>query len=147
MEREGERERGGKRERGGGRERAMEREGEREGERESDGEGGRERGGRERDREMERERWREREREREGEREGGRDVARVNSKGLIKSFQGTDTRKRAPTLAFQFKKSLDALMKTLSLCQPFFVRCIKPNEFKKPLVRTKTEMILFRSSS
>ncbi|XP_076454167.1 myosin-VIIa-like isoform X2 [Babylonia areolata] len=47
---------------------------------------------------------------------------------------GKDTRKRAPTLSAQFKTSLDMLMKTLSLCQPFFVRCIKPNEFKKPLM-------------
>ena len=47
---------------------------------------------------------------------------------------GSETRKRAPTLSAQFKKSLDALMRTLSACQPFFVRCIKPNELKKPKV-------------
>ncbi|CAG5130123.1 unnamed protein product, partial [Candidula unifasciata] len=47
---------------------------------------------------------------------------------------GTETRKKSPTLAFQFKKSLEQLMNTLSTCQPFFVRCIKPNEFKKPLI-------------
>ncbi|XP_071164800.1 myosin-VIIa-like isoform X4 [Mytilus edulis] len=46
---------------------------------------------------------------------------------------GADTRKRAPTLGAQFKKSLDSLMKTLEACQPFFVRCIKPNEYKRPL--------------
>ena len=46
---------------------------------------------------------------------------------------GQDTRKRAPTLGAQFKKSLESLMKTLEACQPFFVRCIKPNEFKRPL--------------
>uniref|UniRef100_A0A1I8GD03 Myosin VIIa n=1 Tax=Macrostomum lignano TaxID=282301 RepID=A0A1I8GD03_9PLAT len=46
---------------------------------------------------------------------------------------GVETRKRAPTLSLQFKKSLEALMKTLTQCQPFFVRCIKPNELKKPL--------------
>ncbi|CAH1781656.1 unnamed protein product [Owenia fusiformis] len=61
------------------------------------------------------------------------------NKFLSKMFEkeytmGTETRKRTPTLGTQFKKSLESLMKTLSACQPFFVRCIKPNEQKKPLM-------------
>ena len=46
---------------------------------------------------------------------------------------GSETRKRTPTLGAQFKKSLDSLMATLNACSPFFVRCIKPNEYKKSM--------------
>ncbi|PSN40482.1 Myosin-VIIa [Blattella germanica] len=43
-----------------------------------------------------------------------------------------DTKKQAMTLSRQFRKSLEVLMKTLGSCQPFFIRCIKPNSVKKP---------------
>ncbi|XP_042638986.1 unconventional myosin-VIIb [Orycteropus afer afer] len=49
-------------------------------------------------------------------------------------FKSADSTKRPSTLAGQFKQSLDQLMKILTTCQPSFIRCIKPNEYKKPLL-------------
>uniref|UniRef100_A0A8C8S4S6 Myosin VIIB n=1 Tax=Pelusios castaneus TaxID=367368 RepID=A0A8C8S4S6_9SAUR len=46
---------------------------------------------------------------------------------------GSDT-KRLSTLGGQFKQSLEQLMKILGNCQPYFIRCIKPNDYKKPLL-------------
>ncbi|KAL0966745.1 hypothetical protein UPYG_G00299630 [Umbra pygmaea] len=45
-----------------------------------------------------------------------------------------DGRRQISTLSGQFRQSLDNLMKALSLCQPFFIRCFKPNDDKKSLV-------------
>ena len=52
----------------------------------------------------------------------------------LKNLGNDNNKKKIVTLASQFKKSLDLLMATLGQCNPFFVRCVKPNEFKKPKI-------------
>ncbi|XP_045081439.1 unconventional myosin-X isoform X2 [Coregonus clupeaformis] len=44
------------------------------------------------------------------------------------------TARRKPTVSSQFRDSLHSLMATLSVSNPFFVRCIKPNNEKNPSV-------------
>ncbi|RZB66655.1 myosin-VIIa [Asbolus verrucosus] len=53
-------------------------------------------------------------------------------------FQQEAATKRMITLSSQFRTSLDLLMKTLNLCHPYFVRCIKPNEDKKAQLFDRT---------
>uniref|UniRef100_A0A803U121 Myosin VIIB n=1 Tax=Anolis carolinensis TaxID=28377 RepID=A0A803U121_ANOCA len=55
------------------------------------------------------------------------------NKFLRQIFQGSDTTKRLSTLGGQFKQSLEQLMKILGSCQPYFIRCLKPNDHKKPM--------------
>uniref|UniRef100_A0A672NJ94 Myosin X n=1 Tax=Sinocyclocheilus grahami TaxID=75366 RepID=A0A672NJ94_SINGR len=55
----------------------------------------------------------------------------------VNTWTGQDTVKcgskyRRPTVSSQFKNSLHSLMSTLSASNPFFVRCVKPNNSKMP---------------
>ncbi|KAM8787797.1 unconventional myosin-VIIb [Rhynchonycteris naso] len=58
----------------------------------------------------------------------------VRGKAGSQLFKSADSGRQRATLAGQFKQSLDQLMKILTNCQPYFIRCIKPNEYKKPLL-------------
>ncbi|XP_066533908.1 unconventional myosin-VIIa [Hoplias malabaricus] len=47
--------------------------------------------------------------------------------------QGNESRRQVSTLSSQFRHSLDTLLKALSLCEPFFIRCFKPNDNKQSM--------------
>lgn len=61
-----------------------------------------------------------------------------NSADSFKTYSRSDGRfvtmkPRAPTVATRFQDSLATLLETMSRCNPWFVRCIKPNNEKAPL--------------
>ncbi|XP_053696662.1 myosin-VIIa-like [Sabethes cyaneus] len=67
-------------------------------------------------------------------------VTKSSNEFLLKLFgtdDSLDTSKRSITLSLQFRNSLDTLMRTLSSCHPYFVRCIKPNDSKQPKIIDK----------
>ena len=53
----------------------------------------------------------------------------------------TKTTKRPLTAGTIFKNSMNELMKLLAMKEPFYVRCIKPNERKSP-VTIDTERVI-----
>jgi myosin-1 len=59
---------------------------------------------------------------------------------LAKLFEDNRTdlekKKRPPTTATMFKSQVNALMATLTACEPHYIRTIKPNDVKKPGVFT-----------
>jgi myosin heavy subunit len=69
-------------------------------------------------------------------------LSRVASSGTL-SRSGTLRGKssRPPTTSAIFHNSLSDLILTLSLCNPFFIRCIKPNKEKKPKIMDR-EMVM-----
>lgn len=78
-------------------------------------------------------------------------VTQSSNAFLLNLFAGDnlrDTARRAGvTLSLQFRTSLDALMRTLAACHPFFIRCVKPNEFKKPNVSSVARRVATQCSS
>ncbi|XP_058123713.1 myosin-VIIa-like isoform X2 [Anopheles ziemanni] len=68
-------------------------------------------------------------------------VTKSTSEYLVTLFgtdDSLDTTKRSITLSLQFRNSLESLMRTLSSCHPYFIRCIKPNDVKRPKIIDKS---------
>jgi myosin-1 len=63
------------------------------------------------------------------------DAAGASTSSYVRSLfpeaQMSASKKRPPTAATQFKKSMLDLIKTLMKCEPHYIRCIKPNDDKR----------------
>ncbi|KXS10692.1 myosin [Gonapodya prolifera JEL478] len=57
------------------------------------------------------------------------------------SSSGTVRVKKTPTLGAQFNQSLGELVTTLSGCNPYFIRCVKPNKAKSAAL-IESQMVL-----
>ncbi|XP_063715217.1 unconventional myosin-XV-like isoform X2 [Symsagittifera roscoffensis] len=70
-----------------------------------------------------------------GHRSGG-DIAKLVASGKVTKTQATTrsqgalSKRKAPTVAAKFQTSLSNLITVIGHCNPFFVRCIKPNNTK-----------------
>ncbi|KAJ3332500.1 Unconventional myosin-VIIb, partial [Gonapodya sp. JEL0774] len=58
-------------------------------------------------------------------------IAAVSRKMASTGSSGTVRGKKTSTLGAQFNQSLGDLVGTLTACNPFFIRCVKPNKVKK----------------
>ncbi|XP_029692792.1 unconventional myosin-XV isoform X4 [Takifugu rubripes] len=60
------------------------------------------------------------------------DVAVQHRGGQVRKSNTVTRKYQAPTVSNKFQQSLLELVEKMERCNPFFVRCIKPNNIKKP---------------
>lgn len=56
-----------------------------------------------------------------------------NQRSMSKTGRFVTMKPKTPTVAAKFHDSLNCLIETMSYCNPWFVRCIKPNNKKQSM--------------